>query len=52
MVQFTGYCVKCGKKKTIDGKTVVKTTKRGKTKFLTGKCGSCGTSVWRIVGKA
>lgn len=47
------YCVKCKKKVDIqDGEEVVIDTKRGKKKFMMGKCPVCGTKVSRILGNA
>ncbi len=43
------YCVKCKSKKEMkDGKEV--TMKNGR-KAMKGKCGDCGTSLFRIMGK-
>ena len=45
-----GYCVKCKAKKEIkDGAEV--TMKNGR-KAMKGKCPSCGTGMFRILGKA
>ena len=43
------YCVKCRAKKEIKGAKEV-TMKNGK-KALKGSCPTCGTGVFRIVGK-
>ena len=46
----TGFCVKCKRKIEIKaGQTV--SMKRG-MKALKGKCSKCGTTVFRILGKA
>lgn len=42
------YCVKCKKKVKVEGKRV--TLKNGR-KALTGKCPTCGTKVFKMVGK-
>ena len=45
-----GYCVKCKSKKEIsDANEVVMKNAR---KAMKGKCPSCGTGVFRILGKA
>ncbi|MFC1753353.1 DUF5679 domain-containing protein [Thermoproteota archaeon] len=45
-----GYCVKCKAKKEMkDGNEV--TMKNGR-KAMKGKCSACGTSMFRIMGKA
>ena len=47
------YCVKCKMKVDIqDEGEVIIDTKRGKKKFMMGKCGKCGTKVSRILGNA
>ena len=45
-----GYCVKCKSKKEISGANEV-TMKNGR-KAIKGKCPSCGTGMFRIMGKA
>jgi len=45
-----GYCVKCKSKKEISGANEV-TMKNGR-KAMKGKCSSCGTGMFRIMGKA
>jgi uncharacterized protein with PIN domain len=51
MVQ--GFCLRCKAKVEVkDPKEVVKDTKRGKRKFLVGKCPKCSTEIWKAVGKA
>lgn len=43
-----GYCVKCKSKKEMkDGQEV---TMKNKRKAMKGKCSSCGTSMFRILG--
>lgn len=44
-----GYCVKCKTKREIKDATESKTS-RG-VKMLKGKCGICGTTVCRMMGK-
>lgn len=47
------YCVKCRAKVEVqNGKEVIIDTKRGKKKFLMGKCPVCGTKVSRVLGNA
>ena len=45
-----GYCVKCKSKKEISGGAEV-TMKNGR-KAMKGKCPTCGTGMFRILGKA
>jgi Zn finger protein HypA/HybF involved in hydrogenase expression len=45
-----GYCVKCKSTKEISGANEV-TMKNGR-KAMKGKCPSCGTGMFRIMGKA
>jgi Zn finger protein HypA/HybF involved in hydrogenase expression len=45
-----GYCVKCKSKKEIKGGAEV-TMKNGR-KAMKGKCPTCGTGMFRILGKA
>ena len=45
-----GYCVKCKHKREIDNGEEV-TMKNGR-KAMKGKCGTCGTGMYRILGKA
>jgi hypothetical protein len=43
------YCVKCKSKKEMqDGK---ETTMKNGRKMMKGKCGTCGTTMCRILGK-
>ena len=45
-----GYCVKCREKREIkDGKEV---TMKNKRKALKGTCSTCGTGMFKILGKA
>lgn len=44
-----GYCVKCKKSKEITDEKQV-TMKNGR-KALKGKCPTCGTGMYRILGK-
>ncbi|MFH1769995.1 MAG: DUF5679 domain-containing protein [archaeon] len=44
-----GYCVKCKAKKEMASATQV-TMKNGR-KAMKGKCPSCGTGMYRILGK-
>ena len=46
----TGYCVKCKSKKEMSNEQQV-TLKNGR-KAVKGKCPACGTSMFRILGKA
>lgn len=52
MVQ--AYCVKCKKKRDVkDEKEVIMKGKGGtKRRALTGICPTCGTKMFRILGKA
>ncbi|MBI5148227.1 hypothetical protein HZA33_00955 [Candidatus Pacearchaeota archaeon] len=44
-----GYCVKCKKKREIkDSKEV---SMKGGRRAMTGKCPSCSTKMYRILGK-
>ena len=43
-----GYCVKCKSKKEISGANEMKNGR----KAMKGKCPSCGTGMFRIMGKA
>lgn len=45
-----GYCVKCKSKKTMKDEKQV-TLKNGR-KAMKGKCESCGTSMFKIIGTA
>jgi Zn finger protein HypA/HybF involved in hydrogenase expression len=49
-----GYCVKCKKKQEIQGGKEVNVKGKGGTerRALTGTCPSCGTKMFRILGKA
>jgi len=55
MAEYTGYCVKCKKKnvKMVDPKEVTMKGKGGvKRMAATGTCPTCGTKMFRILGKA
>jgi uncharacterized Zn finger protein (UPF0148 family) len=45
-----GYCVKCKSKKEI--KDPVEVIMKNGRKALKGKCPTCGTGIFRILGKA
>ena len=45
-----GYCVKCKAKKEI--KEPVEVTMKNGRKAMKGKCPTCGTGIFRILGKA
>ena len=45
-----GYCVKCKSKKEI--KEPVEVTMKNGRKATKGKCPTCGTGMFRILGKA
>ena len=46
-----GYCVKCKKKQEIKDAKEVSFNGRGvKRRALKGKCGKCGTTMFRILG--
>ena len=51
---MTGYCVKCKKKKGIENAKEVTMKGKGGTKraAMTGICPTCGTKMFRILGKA
>ena len=50
MSKSEGYCVKCKAKREVkNAETVVMKTGR---KALKGKCATCGTGVYKILGKA
>ncbi|MBU0548826.1 MAG: hypothetical protein KJ838_00665 [Candidatus Omnitrophica bacterium] len=46
----TGYCVKCKSSKEM--KNEQKVTMKNGREALKGQCTSCGTSMFRILGKA
>jgi hypothetical protein len=48
MAQYEAYCVKDKAKKMFEGEVV--TMKNGR-KAATGKCPTCGTTLYRILGK-
>jgi Zn finger protein HypA/HybF involved in hydrogenase expression len=45
-----GYCVKCKAKKEI--KDPVEVTMKNGRKAMKGKCPTCGSGIFRILGKA
>jgi uncharacterized Zn finger protein (UPF0148 family) len=45
-----GYCVKCKAKKEI--KDPVEVTMKNGRKAIKGKCPTCGTGMFRILGKS
>ena len=45
-----GYCVKCKSKKEIKNGT--KVTMKNDRKAMKGECPTCGTGMFRILGKA
>lgn len=49
-----GYCVKCKAKREISGEKEVEMKGKGGTKrrAMTGTCPTCGTKMFRIMGKA
>ncbi len=49
MAQPTGYCMKC--KKTVEIADGQETTMKNGRKALKGKCATCGTGIYRILGK-
>jgi Zn finger protein HypA/HybF involved in hydrogenase expression len=49
MAEEKGYCVKCKAKKPIANAKQV--TMKNKRKALKGKCPTCGTGMYRILGK-
>ena len=49
-VNMEGYCVKCKAKREIGNGQEV-TMKNGR-KAMKGSCGTCGTGMYRILGKA
>lgn len=44
-----GYCVKCKAKREMTGATEV--TLKNKRRALKGKCPTCGTGMFKILGK-
>lgn len=50
---ITGYCVKCKEKKEIQGAQEVEMNGKGGVvrRAMTGTCGTCGTKMFRILGK-
>jgi Zn finger protein HypA/HybF involved in hydrogenase expression len=54
IIMVEGYCVKCkAKKEMVDAKEITMKGKGGvQRKAMTGKCPTCGTKMFRIMGKA
>jgi len=54
MDKITGYCVKCRKKNVVmkDPKEVKMKGKGGPRRAAKGSCPTCGTGMYRILGKA
>jgi hypothetical protein len=50
IIIMEGYCVKCKAKKEM--KDVTEVTMKNGRKAKKGKCPSCGTGMFRILGKA
>ncbi|MFA5793673.1 MAG: DUF5679 domain-containing protein [Candidatus Brocadiia bacterium] len=50
MATEKGYCVKCKAKRDIKDAKVV--TMKNKRQAMKGKCPTCGTGMFRIMGKA
>ena len=53
-MDYTGYCVKCKKKNVkMEGSKLVSMKGKGKVKryAISGNCPTCGTKMFRIVGK-
>jgi len=42
----TAYCVKCRRKRPIEGERI---EHRGRRRMAAGVCGTCGTKVFRIL---
>lgn len=49
-----GYCVKCREKREMENEEEVEMNGKGgvKRRALKGKCPSCGTKMFKILGKA
>ena len=47
-----GYCVKCKAKKEMQGRSASEVVMKNQAKALKKTCGTCGTKVFRILGKA
>ncbi len=47
-----GYCVKCKAKKEIQGRDASEVTMKNGRKALKGTCPTCGTGMFKILGKA
>jgi len=50
----TGYCVKCKAKKEMKSEKTIEMKGKGgmKRSAITGECPTCGTKMFRIMGKA
>lgn len=49
MAEYSGYCMKC--KATVSIKDPQETTMKNGRKAVKGKCATCGTGIYRILGK-
>lgn len=49
MLEITGYCMKCKKKRKMT--EVKKTTMKNGNKMAKGKCEKCGCGMCKILGK-
>jgi Zn finger protein HypA/HybF involved in hydrogenase expression len=51
--KLTAYCVKCKEKREIEEPEEVEMKGKGgvKRRAMTGKCPTCGTKMFRILGK-
>ena len=47
-----GYCVKCKAKKEMQGRSAGEVMMKNQRKAMKGKCPTCGTGMFRILGKA
>jgi hypothetical protein len=50
-MSMTGYCVKC-KKKEVPIENGQEVTMKNGRRAMKGSCGTCGTGMYRILGKA
>ncbi len=52
MAEMEAYCVKCRAKRMMkDGREVTVPGKGGERRAMTGLCSTCGTKMFRILGK-
>ena len=52
MAEMEAYCVKCRAKRLMkDGKEITIPGKGGERRAMTGLCSTCGTKMFRILGK-